>query len=251
MPRPLLVANWKMHKTQGESREFVDEFARAGGGGACDIVICPAFTALATVGSALKGTGMALGAQDVHWESKGAFTGEVSVAMLRDCLCSYVIVGHSERRTLFGETDRTVNLKVRAALAGTLIPIVCVGETLDQRRAGKTHGIVLAQLEAALDGVTPGRDLPLVIAYEPVWAIGSGVAATASDAGDVASFIRRKLEGWGTRATACRVLYGGSVKPENIGEFMVQPGIDGALVGGASLDPQVFAALAKAAGRRE
>lgn len=247
MKPPLLVANWKMHKNQAECRAFVRGLLEAGGVGECDAVLCPPFTALEATGQVLVGTGLGLGAQDVHWEEQGAFTGEISVSMLKACGCEYVIVGHSERRKLMGETDRMVQLKLRAARAGGLTPILCVGETREERQQGNTRQVVGNQLELALAGSGLDAGLPVIVAYEPVWAIGSGTAATAADAGELARFITEELKRHG--GPEPRVLYGGSVHAQNIGEFLAQPGIGGALVGGASLDPRVFAALAAAAGR--
>ncbi|HAI20946.1 MAG TPA: triose-phosphate isomerase [Clostridiales bacterium UBA8153] len=248
MKRPLLVANWKMHKDQAECRAFVRGLLEAGGVGECAVVLCPPFTALEATGRALVGTGLTLGAQDVHWEEQGAFTGEISVPMLKACGCEYVIVGHSERRRIMGETDGMVQLKFKAAWAGTLTPILCVGETREERQQGNTRQVVGKQLELALAGSRRDAVPPAIVAYEPVWAIGSGVAATAAEAGEMARFIGDELRRRGSPSNQ-RILYGGSVHPQNIGEFMAQPGIDGALVGGASLDPHVFAALAAAAGR--
>lgn len=250
MTRPLLVANWKMHKDQAGCRAFVRELLEAGGVGECAVVLCPPFTALEATGQVLVDTGLALGAQDVHWEAQGAFTGEISVPMLKACGCEYVIVGHSERRKLMGETDGMVQLKLRAVRAGALTPILCVGETREERQQGKTREVVGTQLELALAGSRLDGGPPVIVAYEPVWAIGSGTAATAADAGELAHFIKdelRRREG----PPGQQVLYGGSVHPQNIGEFLAQPGLDGALVGGASLDPRVFSALAAAARRRQ
>lgn len=256
--KPIVAANWKMHKTREEARRFVADMAGLPPG--VELVICPPFTALSEVKEAIRSRGwedgsVLLGGQDVHWEASGAFTGEVSPAMLKDAGCSYVIVGHSERRGYFGETDSMVNLKVKAALRAGLKPILCVGETLEQRDAGIALQVVREQLLKACDGlsagdVSPGDGGPalLVIAYEPVWAIGTGRAATASDALEMALAIRRVLEGsFGAEvAEKARIQYGGSVKPSNAREFAALGEIDGALVGGASLDPGQFLEIAKA-----
>lgn len=248
--RPVIAANWKMHKTIQETRDFLARFLPAvAGRTGVDIVICPPFTALAAAGEMLAGTGVALGAQDVHWEERGAFTGEVSPAMLADVGSRYVIVGHSERRALFGEGDAEVNRKARAVLAHNLTPIVCVGETLAQREAGLTDDIVVGQLEAALAGLDAGQVARIIVAYEPVWAIGTGRAATPKDASAVASRLRGLVAGkhGDTTAAALRIQYGGSVKAANSGEFLADSEIDGALVGGASLDPAEFAAIVASA----
>lgn len=241
MRRPILAGNWKMNKTVAEAVDFVRAIRR-GLNEIKDVdrVLCPPFTALAVVKELLQATEIGLGAQNMHWEEKGAYTGEVSPLMLQE-LCQYVILGHSERRAYFGETDEGVNQKVKAALAHGLVPIVCVGETEAQYDAGQTQAIVGAQVRNALAGLTAEQVAGLVIAYEPVWAIGTGKAATAAGAGAVIGLAIRgtiaELYGEAT-ATAVRVQYGGSVTPANISEFMAHPDIDGALVGGASLKPE-------------
>ncbi len=235
-----------MHKTIPEAERLVAELKTlVPPGGPAEVVLCPPFTALAAVAGALKGTGWGVGAQDMFWEEKGAFTGEISPGMLRDAGCTHVIIGHSERRQYFGETDGTVHRKVRAALGAGLVPIVCVGETLAQREAGETEALVVSQVEAALEGLTAADLERLVVAYEPVWAIGTGRNATPGDANAVAALIRRTVgKQWGAEAAArLRIQYGGSVKPENVEELMREPEIDGALVGGASLEAPAFARI--------
>lgn len=265
-----MAANWKMHKTPSEAHTFttrlVGDLAARGlvspataGDRSVEVVICPPFPALGAVAEAIRGAGqwgvVGLGGQNLHWEDHGAFTGEVSAAMLADIGCHYVIVGHSERRRLFGETDDGVARKMRAARRAGLTPILCVGETLEARRRGETETVILRQLDAALEGMEEGPAGPgggLVVAYEPVWAIGTGENASGDEAARVvAQVIRERL---GKRlgpaaAGEVRVLYGGSVSPDNIGEFMAYPTIDGALVGGASLKVESFTAIV-AAGRR-
>jgi triosephosphate isomerase len=240
MRRPILAGNWKMNMTIAEAVDFVRSIRR----GLNDVkgverVLCPPFTALATVKDLLSATDIGLGAQNMHWEEKGAYTGELSPAMLKE-LCQYVILGHSERRAHFGETDDGVNRKIKAALAHGLLPIVCVGETEAEYDAGQTEAVVSGQVRGCLSGLTAQEVAGLVIAYEPVWAIGTGKAATAAGAGAVIGLTIRgtiaQNHGEAT-AQAVRVQYGGSVKPANVAEFMSQPDIDGALVGGASLKP--------------
>lgn len=239
-----------MYKTVAEARHLVSEMV-AGLEGVTNVqrVLCPPFTDLLAVAALLEGTGIELGAQNMHWEEAGAFTGEISPVMVAE-LCKYVILGHSERRAYFGETDESVNRKVKAALAHNLTPIVCVGETLDENEAGRTEEVVSRQMLAGLDGVQLSAGQELVIAYEPVWAIGTGRAATAEGANAVIAGVIRpalaKLFG-DQIAQATRVLYGGSVKASNAAEFFGQPDIDGALVGGASLKAQEFTEIARAA----
>lgn len=237
-----------MHKTIQETTSFIKELA----GLVADvrdveIVICPPFTALYPAGQALDGSNIGLGGQDVFWEKQGAFTGEVSPAMLADAGCRYVIIGHSERRQYFGEIDGAVNKKVMAALAAGLIPIVCVGETLEEREAGETELVIAKQLDGGLAELTQAQLEKTVIAYEPVWAIGTGRTASAEDANSVCDYIRRRLANhFGMDvAQKVRIQYGGSVKAENIAELMAQSDIDGALVGGASLDAVGFSKIIK------
>lgn len=245
---PILAGNWKMNKTIDEAIELVRELRRL----VLDVtdvemVVCPSFVALAAAADALKGTRIRVGAQDMHSEEKGAFTGEVSPLMLRG-LCDYVIIGHSERRQFFGETDESVNRKVKAALAHGLIPIMAVGENLQQNEAGQTGEVVSSQVRKGLAGVASADAARVVIAYEPIWAIGTGKAATAAGAnGVVALSVRGPLaEMYGESvAQSIRVQYGGSVTPANIAEFMTMPDLDGALVGGASLKANDFAEIIK------
>jgi triosephosphate isomerase len=254
MRAPIIAANWKMHKTLSEAAQFVKEFlslvAEVEG---VEMLICPPFTALGAVGWALADARgkVKLGAQNMHPASHGAFTGEVSGQMLKDLGCTYVIVGHSERRSLFGESDNFVGEKVRAAFACGLTPILCVGETLEEREAGQTDAVNRRQLLAAVEGLTAEQAAQLVIAYEPVWAIGTGRNCNPVDAQATIAAIRAVIaERFGAGAAqAVRIQYGGSVKPANIAEYMAQPDIDGALVGGASLEPASFAAICSAARR--
>jgi triosephosphate isomerase len=243
----LIAGNWKMHTTIREARDLAAGLkARLGALDGADVVVCPPYTALAEVGRALAGSSIELGAQDLHWEPMGAFTGEVSAPMLWDLGCTYVIVGHSERRRLLGEDDETVRRKVAAACANELIPILCVGESLEERETGRTERIVQTQARIGTLDVPPEAAAQLVIAYEPVWAIGTGRPATGEEANRIAGLIRGWLRQWfGQAAEAIRVLYGGSVTAESIQEFAGQSEIDGALVGGASLDADAFAGIVK------
>jgi triosephosphate isomerase len=243
----LVAGNWKMHKTLAEARDLARDIVRGvGAGAACEVVLAPPYTALAAVAQEIQGSPVKLAAQNTFWEEKGAFTGAISPVMLKDVGCTYVIIGHSERRQHFGETDATVNRRVKAALAAGLIPMVCVGETLEQREAGKTLEVVAAQVRGGLAGLPADKRGVLVIAYEPVWAIGTGRTATPAQAQEVHAFIRSLLpEVLGT--TAIRILYGGSVTPENAADLMAQPDLDGALVGGASLKADSFLKIIAAA----
>ncbi len=242
---PLIAANWKMHKDVCEALHFVEELApRVAHLEGTDVVIAPPFTALEPLKGALAGTPLKLAGQNVSPQPKGAFTGEVSVQMLLDVGCSYVIVGHSERRALFGETSEQVAQKAAASQQGGLRPIVCVGETLEDRDGGRTFAVVGEQVERSLARIEPARADELVLAYEPVWAIGTGRNATPEQAQEVHGFIREQLgKRIGDAAGRIRIIYGGSVKPQNIFGLMEQPDIDGALVGGASLDPASFFAI--------
>jgi triosephosphate isomerase len=215
--------------------------------GAVEPIVAPVFTALAAVAAELKGSNILLAAQNLHWEPQGAFTGEVSAAMLKDAGCSHVIIGHSERRQYFGETNETVNKKTRAALSAGLTPIVCVGETLQEREAGKTLEVVACQIREGLAGCAPAEISRLIIAYEPVWAIGTGKTATPAQAEEVHGLLRNRIAEISSRSVAddLRILYGGSVKADNIDELMRQPDIDGALVGGASLKADSFTRIIK------
>ena len=251
MRRKIIAANWKMNMTQAESQRFVDSFLREIGEITdVEVVIIPPFTALAKVTEAVgKAPNIKVGAQNMYWEKSGAFTGEISAPLLRDLFVHYVVLGHSERRTLFDETDEMVNRKVRAALEANLHPLVCVGETLDQRDKGNVEKILSMQLRGSLAGLKPEELQETVIAYEPVWAIGTGRNATPQQAQEAHAFIRKILREISDETTAdrVRIQYGGSVKPENARELMSQPDIDGALVGGASLDSRSFVQIVKAA----
>jgi len=243
---PIIAGNWKMNKTTAEARDLAAKLIPlVSGVKDRDIVLAPTFTALQAVSDAIKDTNMALSAQNLFWEDKGAFTGEISAEMLLDLGCKYVIIGHSERRQYFGETDETVNKKVRQALNKGLLPIVCVGELLSEREAGKANEVIGRQVTGALKGVTAAEMQKIVIAYEPVWAIGTGKTATPDQANEIHLFIRQKVKAMYSAevAGALRIQYGGSVTPENVSTLMAMPDIDGALVGGASLKPESFAAL--------
>ena len=250
MRKPIVAGNWKMNKTAPQAAALVRELRPLVEGlKSVEVVVCPPYTALATAADALAGSGIGLGAQNMHWEPSGAFTGEVSAEMLLTAGCRYVIIGHSERRALFHETNADVNRKVKAALAAGLTPIMCVGETLDQREAGKTEDVVRDHVEGGLAGLGADQIRKIVVAYEPVWAIGTGKTATPEQAQDVHAFIRAllaRLADTGTAQTV-RIQYGGSVKPENAKELFGKPDIDGGLIGGASLKADSFAAIVKAA----
>ncbi len=248
MRRPIVAGNWKMNLTAKEASLLIENLLSGlkenTETGLMEIVVCPAFTALQTVAEKTKDTEIVLGAQNMHWERSGAYTGEVSPAMLVDLGCKYVIIGHSERRQYFAETDEVVNKKVKAALASNLGPIMCVGESLEERESDLTEKVIREQLLGGLKGIQSEDFENVVVAYEPVWAIGSGKAATAEDAEKVALLIRNILrELAGEVSERVRIQYGGSVKASNIGSFMAQPNIDGALVGGASLEGKGFAEL--------
>jgi triosephosphate isomerase (TIM) len=246
MRKKLIAANWKMCKTPEQAREFVSSFLPlVRDHNRDEIVLCPAFVAIPAVVEALRGSRLGVGGQDVFWEKEGAYTGAVSVQMLRAAGCSHVIIGHSERRQYFGETDDTVNRKLKAALAGGLKPIVCVGELLAEREAGITEDVLRRQINIALREVAESSAHPIIVAYEPVWAIGTGKTATPELAGEAHRVIREETAQvlGEERAAQMRILYGGSVKPENAGILMLHPEIDGALVGGASLDLKSFAAI--------
>lgn len=240
---PIIAGNWKLHKTIAQARELAGAVkAHVGSQAECEVVIAPVATALSSVAEVLRGSAIGLAAQDCYWEDEGAFTGEIGPTLLKDAGCTHCIIGHSERRQLFGETNISVRDKVAAVLQHQLVPIMCVGETLKQREAGKTLDIVLGQVEAGLAGLDAVGLAPLVLAYEPVWAIGTGLTAKPEDAQQVHSAIRDCLgdlkgEPW---AHGVRILYGGSVKPANAAELLAEPDIDGALVGGASLTPDAF-----------
>jgi triosephosphate isomerase len=243
MKTPLIAGNWKMFKTVADTVKYVKEFrGMVKDIDDVEIVLAPPFPALHAAAEAARNSHVAIAAQDLHWEREGAFTGEVSAPMIRETGAEFVIIGHSERRTLFGETDAAVNRKTASAFAAGLTPIVCIGETLDERERDETFAILDRQIKQGLDGVTAEQMAQLVIAYEPVWAIGTGRNATPAQAGEAHAHIRQRLRQWfgGEAAEQCHVLYGGSVKPDNIRDLIVQPDVDGALVGGASLDARSF-----------
>jgi len=243
MRTPVIAGNWKMHKTVPEARALARAIrAEAGEVSDREVVLAPPYTALAAVAEEIRGSRLELAAQDVHWEPKGAFTGEISIPMLEDSGCSLAIVGHSERRQYFGETDETVNRRVRALVRSVLGAIVCIGETLLEREAGSYQAVICQQLAAGLDGLTPQDLLRIILAYEPVWAIGTGRNASPETAQEVHRAIRDWLrQKFGSRpADEVRILYGGSVKPDNIASLMAEPDIDGALVGGACLEAGSF-----------
>jgi triosephosphate isomerase len=248
MRTPIMAGNWKMYKTATEAVEFVTRLKKElGNWDKTEVVVAPCFVALAPVAASLKATRIAVAAQDCYWEEQGAYTGEVSVPMLRDAGCRYVIIGHSERRAYFGESDEQVNKKVKAIIAHGLRPIMCVGESLEQREQGNTVAIVERQVKAGLQELGRDATQAVVVAYEPVWAIGTGKTASPAQAQEVHAFIRKLLsEIFGPQgAEAIRIQYGGSVKPDNVDELMAQTDIDGALVGGASLDVGSFARIVR------
>ncbi len=244
MRLPFIAGNWKMFKTVQDAVVFVKELRSAVKDVAdVEIVVAPPFTAVHAAAEAARNTNVGVAAQDLYWEREGAFTGEVSAPMIKEAGAEYVIIGHSERRRLFGETDATVNRKIFAAIAAELTPIVCVGETLEERERGETLAVLDRQIKDGLDRLSAEQLVELVVAYEPVWAIGTGRTATAAQAQEAHAHIRQRLRQWfgADAAERCRVLYGGSVKPDNIRELIAEPDVDGALVGGASLDVKSFA----------
>jgi len=246
MRRPIIAGNWKMNNTSAESVELVSRLKEMiSGVKEVEVVVAPSYTVLSAVATAIRGSNIALSSQNIFWEEKGAFTGEISPAMLKDVGCQYAIIGHSERRQYFGETNETVNKRLKAALDASLIPIVCIGETLEERDADKTLTVIEKQVKEGLAGISSGEMEKIVIAYEPVWAIGTGKTATPEQAQEIHQFIRGMLaqvfdEGV---AEGIRILYGGSVKPDNVDQLMSQKDIDGALVGGASLKADSFARI--------
>ena len=248
--KPIVAGNWKMNKTSDESEALARGVVEAlGSVDGVDVVVCPTFTSLERVASVVKGTPVGLGAQNVYWEAEGAFTGEISTAMLLTCGCTHVILGHSERRQFFDETDATVNRRVKAALEAALSPIVCVGETLEERESDVTDDVIRTQVTGSLEGLSPEDVAKLVLAYEPVWAIGTGLTASPEQAEAVHALIRKVLaDGFGKDVSeAVRIQYGGSVKPENAAVLFSQLNIDGGLIGGAALDAESFAAVVKGA----
>ena len=250
MRKPIIAGNWKLNKTSQEAVELVTALKReVANVTEVEIAVCPVFTVLRDVHDVLMESNIGLGAQNCYWEDSGAFTGEISAPMVKDTGATYVIIGHSERRQYFGETNETVNKRIKAALAQDLTPIVCIGEVLEEREAGKTNDVIKEQIEGSLAGFSPDEMSKMVLAYEPVWAIGTGKTATPDQAQEVHKFIRDLLVTLFDESTASglRIQYGGSVKPDNVKELMSQPDIDGALVGGASLKADSFAALIKGA----
>jgi len=243
---PLIAGNWKMFKTVHETIVFTKELRSVlKDVTGVEIVVAPPFTAVHAAAEALRNSNIAVSAQDLYWEREGAFTGEVSAPMIKDAGAEFVIIGHSERRRLFGETDAMVNRKVTAAIGAGLTPIVCVGETLEERERNETLAVLDRQIKDGLDRVTGTQIADLVVAYEPVWAIGTGRNATAAQAEEAHQHIRQRLKQWfgGDAAEACHVIYGGSVKPDNIAQLIAEPDVDGALVGGASLEIGSFASI--------
>lgn len=242
MRLPIIAANWKMHMTTEEAKTFINELKEKVAETDVEVVICPPFTLLKTLKEITEGTNIKIGAQNMHWEEKGAYTGEISPIMLKDLYIQYCVIGHSERRKYFNETDEIVNKKIKAALNHEIKPILCIGETLDERESNKQEEVVKNQLLCALDGIDSDKIKDIVIAYEPIWAIGTGKTASSLDAGRMAEFIRETIrEEFGLDISEeVRIQYGGSVKPNNISEIMNQFDIDGALVGGASLKVNDF-----------
>lgn len=245
MRKPIIAGNWKMHYTVEQAVNTVEELKPLVKDAKCEVVVCPTFVCLPDVVKAAKGSNIKVGAQNVHFEEKGAFTGEISPGMLEALGIDYVIIGHSERRQYFNETDLTVNKKLKASFAHNLIPILCVGESLDEREANKTEEVIGRQIKLDLEGLSSEQIEKLVIAYEPIWAIGTGKTATADQANDTIAFIRKCIANlYGDEvAEKTRIQYGGSVKPSTISEQMSKSDIDGALVGGASLIPADFGAI--------
>ncbi|MCE5186896.1 MAG: triose-phosphate isomerase [Planctomycetaceae bacterium] len=252
MRKPFIAGNWKMNTQSATAVALAAGLARElQAVDQVDVAVCPPFVYLQSVAAALSASSIALGAQDVYFEPNGAFTGEVSVEMLKDCCVNYVIIGHSERRHVIGETDELINKKIAAAIAGGLLPIFCVGELLAEREAGKTNQVVMNQVKKGLAGLCKERVQAVTIAYEPVWAIGTGKTATPAQAQEVHAMIRQLLtEMYGKQiAQSLRIQYGGSAKPSNTAELMAQPDVDGLLVGGASLKVEDFAAMVKTAAK--
>jgi triosephosphate isomerase len=247
--KKVIAANWKMNKNRGEAKDYINHFLPLldnVAGSDLEVIICPPFTCLQTLHDTLPASSVKIGAQDIFWETSGAFTGEISAPMLTDCGCSYVIVGHSERRHILAESDYNINRKIKSSLAGSLIPILCVGETLAQRQNDSARQVVKEQLEKALLEVSIDAG-SLIVAYEPVWAIGTGVNASPDDAQDMIAFIREQLPQYCNHevAAAIPILYGGSVKAANMKDFIIKEDIDGALVGSASLEPGEFSEIVR------
>ena len=248
MRRPIIAGNWKMNNTKAETTELLTALKPLVADAEAEVVVCVPYTAIDTAASIIKGSNIKLGAENVHWAEKGAFTGEISAKMLVELGVEYVIIGHSERRQYFGETDQTVNMRVKAALAAGLKPIICVGESLEEREGGKTEEVVTRQTKAAFDGVSKDDLVNTVIAYEPIWAIGTGKTATAEEANATIKVIRDTMAGLYCAKCAeekVRIQYGGSMNPKNAKELMAQPNIDGGLIGGASLKAVDFSQVVK------
>ena len=243
MRKPIIAGNWKMNMTPSQAKELVTALIPLVKDAACDVVVCPPYVDIALVAELVKGTNIQVGAQNIHWAEKGAFTGEISAAMLKEAGAAYAIIGHSERRQYFGETDATVNSRTKAALAAGIVPIICVGESLEQREKGETDVVVSGQVKADLADIPGEAVAGLVIAYEPIWAIGTGKTATDEQANETIGLIRETIASLYGQAVAdqVRIQYGGSMNPKNVKGLMAQPQIDGGLIGGASLKAADFA----------
>ena len=243
MRKPIIAGNWKMNMTPSQAKELVTDLIPLVKDAACDVVVCPPYVDIALVAELVKGTNIQVGAQNIHWAEKGAFTGEISAAMLKEAGTAYAIIGHSERRQYFGETDETVNSRTKAALAAGIVPIICVGESLAQRENGETDAVVSGQVKADLEGIPGEAVAGLVIAYEPIWAIGTGKTATDEQANETIGLIRKTIASLYGQAVAdqVRIQYGGSMNPKNVKGLMAQAQIDGGLIGGASLKASDFA----------
>ena len=243
MRKPIIAGNWKMNMTPSQAKELVTDLIPLVKDAACDVVVCPPYVDIALVAELVKGTNIQVGAQNIHWAEKGAFTGEISAAMLKEAGAAYAIIGHSERRQYFGETDATVNSRTKAALAAGIVPIICVGESLEQREKGETDVVVSGQVKADLADIPGEAVAGLVIAYEPIWAIGTGKTATDEQANETIGLIRETIASLYGQAVAdqVRIQYGGSMNPKNVKGLMAQPQIDGGLIGGASLKAPDFA----------
>ena len=243
MRKPIIAGNWKMNMTPSQAKELVTDLIPLVKDAACDVVVCPPYVDIALVAELVKGTNIQVGAQNIHWAEKGAFTGEISAAMLKEAGAAYAIIGHSERRQYFGETDATVNSRTKAALAAGIVPIICVGESLEQREKGETDAVVSGQVKADLADIPGEAVAGLVIAYEPIWAIGTGKTATDEQANETIGLIRETIASLYGQAVAdqVRIQYGGSMNPKNAKGLMAQPQIDGGLIGGASLKAADFA----------
>lgn len=246
MRKPFIAGNWKMNQSPSQAKKLAEDLKSTIKAGSAEVAVCPPYLSIPVTVELLSGSGISVGAQDLHWEDDGAYTGKISVSMIKDSGCEYVIIGHSEQRQYFHETDETVNKKISKAIAGGLKPIICIGETLEEREANKTIQVVDTQLKGALQGITV--DASVVIAYEPVWAIGTGKTATPDQAQEVHAHIRSQLkELVGAVADEIRILYGGSMKPDNAAELLARTDIDGGLIGGASLKADSFQGIIAAA----